>query len=56
MSVGITKNNIYLQIGIWKIKKKSETNARLIYSVTYRTFFSAFTSWRSMSKKTQTGF
>lgn len=41
MSVRITKNNIYLQVGIRKIKKKSGTIARLIYSVVYSIFCSA---------------
>lgn len=53
MSVRITKNNIYLQVGIWKIKKKSGTNAGLIYSVVYSIFCSAFSQWRSMSEKTE---
>lgn len=54
MSVRITKNNIYLQAGIRKIKKKSGTIARLIYSVVYSIFCSAFSQWRKMSEKTET--
>lgn len=54
MSVRITKNNIYLQVGIWKIRKKSGTNARLISSVVYSIFCSAFSQWRNMSEKIET--
>lgn len=54
MSVRITKNNIYLQVGIRKIKIKSGANARLIYSVVCSVFCSAFSQWRTMSEKTET--
>lgn len=53
MSVRITKNNIYLQVGIRKIKKKSGTNARLIYSVVY-SICCAFSECKNMFKETET--
>lgn len=53
MSVRSTKNNIYLQIGIWEIKKIWD-KCWAAQSAAYRVFLSAFSSWRNRSKETQT--